>query len=50
VSGAGFGVVRSSGVLLHKQRGGGDCSNSSSRRAMLLAGQQLTGSYLPKQA
>jgi hypothetical protein len=37
-------------VLLEKQRDGGDCSTSSSRRATLLAGQQLRGRYLRTKA
>ena len=44
--GAGSGGVSERQVLLEKQRDGGDCSNSSSRRATLLAGQQLRGRHL----
>jgi len=45
-SGAGSGAVKARQVLLEKQRDGDDCSTSSSRRATLLAGQQLRGRHL----
>jgi hypothetical protein len=42
--------VKARQVLLEKQRDSVDCSTSSSRRATLLAGQQLRGRHLRTKA